>query len=191
MNHPTREIASISTGYQTRKAVDPEELGTHFLLQIRDFDKDRTRIDADNMVRFSPSPSSRDRVLQADDVVFLSRGLKNFAFSLPALPPPTLASSYFYVLRPEDTITGPYLAWYLNQPVAQDHFRRLGTAGANMPIITRRVIESLKVQVPDLETQQRITELDALASTQTKLFAELAERKRALVSAACRQAISK
>jgi restriction endonuclease S subunit len=143
------------------------------------------------MIRFTPSPSSSDKPLQANDVVFLSRGQKNFAFSLPDLPHPTFASSYFFVLRPEAKITGPYLAWCLNQPAAQRHFAKLGTTGAHMPIITRDVIETLKVPLPDLETQQRVAELDSLAVTQARLLAELARKKRALVNAACQHAISK
>lgn len=191
MKLQTREITSISTGYQTRKAVEPESLGTHFLLQLRDFNKERTQINPDNMVRFTPSPSNRDRVLQAGDVVFLSRGQRPFGFALPELPEPTLAASYFFVLRPAASVSGRYLAWYLNQPAAQRHFAKLGTTGAHMPIITRDVIETLKVPLPDLETQQRVAELDSLAVTQARLLAELARKKRALVNAACQHAISK
>ncbi len=185
------EISTISTGYQSRKSIENEEAGSHFLLQIRDFNPDRTQIKSDGMIRFTPNLSSRVEQLQLDDVVFLSRGQKNFAFAVPELPSPTFAGSYFFVLRPKPIITGPYLAWYLNQPAAQHHFKRLATTGAHMPVVTRDVIESLKVPVPDLPTQQKIVDLDALALTQSHLLAELAKKKRALVNAACRQAISK
>lgn len=188
MEFRTSDIAAISTGYQSRKAVENESLGTHFMLQIRDFNPGRTQINADGMIRFTPSPSSRDEPLQPDDVVFLSRGQKNFAFALPELPSPTLAGSYFFVLRPNQTVTGAYLAWYLNQPAAQHHFKRLATTGAHMPVVTRDVIQSLRVPVPDLKIQRQIIELNALAATQTKLLAELAKKKRALADAACMHA---
>lgn len=182
------EIAAVSSGYQSRKTVEHEELGTHFLLQIRDFNPARNRIKADGMIRFTPRPSSRDEPLQPGDVVFLSRGQKNFAFAVSELPGPMLAGSYFFVLRPNSEVLGSYLAWYLNQPPARHHFKRLATAGAHMPVVTRDVIETLKVPVPDLETQQQVTELNRLAATQEALFTELAKKKRSLADAACRLA---
>ncbi len=188
MKLQTREIAEITTGYQARKAVEHEELGTHFLLQLRDFDEGRTQINTGNMVRFTPSASSHGEPLQVDDVLFLSRGQKNFGFAMPGLPGPTLAGPYFFVLRPKPSVSGPYLAWYLNQSAAQRHFKQLGTTGAHMPVVTRDVIESLKVPVPNLATQVKIVELDALAATQAKLLNELAKKKRALVNAACMHA---
>ena len=188
MEYKIPDIASISTGHQSRKAVGNEPFGSHFLLQIRDFDERRGSINTDGMIRFSPLSPDRDQPLQGRDVLFLARGQKNFAFAVRELPHPTLASSYFFVLRPKEIVSGPYLAWYLNQPAAQRHFKRLATTGAHMPIVNRDVLESLKVPVPDLATQRKIVELDALASAQTKLLAELAYKKRTLANAACRHA---
>lgn len=181
----TPEIASISTGYQSRKAVEYEPLGTHFLLQIRDFNPDRTQIATEGMVRFNPNPSSKDEPLRSEDVVFLSRGQKNFAFALPKIPDHCLAGSYFFVLRPKRMITGPYLAWYLNQSAAQHHFKRLASTGAHMPVVSRNVIANLKIPVPNLETQRKIIEIHTLAATHTKLLAELAMKKQILADALC------
>ena len=182
------EVSTITTGYLSRKAVENEADGTHFLLQIRDFNAERTQIDLAGMVRFTPGPSSKGKPLQLNDVVFLSRGHKNFAFSLPELPEPTFAGSYFFVLRPKPMITGPYLAWYLNQPSAQHHFKRLSTVGAHMPVVTRDVLESLMAPIPDLMTQRKIIELNDLAVSQSRLLAELAKKKRMLANAACLRA---
>ena len=182
------DIASIFTGHQSRKAIEDEPLGTHHLLQIRDFDRDRTRLNLEGMIRFSPASLSGDKPLRKSDVVFLSRGQKNFAFALPEMPSPTLASAYFFILRPKEGVSGAYLAWYLNQPMAQQHFKRLATTGAHMPVVTRDVIESLKVPRPDLPTQERIVALDALAQRQSQLLSELADKKRAMVNALCRRA---
>lgn len=186
MEYKISEIASIFTGYQNRKAIENEASGSHFLLQIRDLNGRRTAVDTNGMIRFSPSSPGKEQTLQAGDVLVLARGQKNFGFALGDLPHPTLASSYFFVLRPNETITGAYLAWYLNQPAAQRHFKRLATTGAHMPVVNRDVLESLKLPVPDREAQLKIIELEALAATQTKLLADLAKKKRALATGACR-----
>jgi hypothetical protein len=184
MDSKITDLAAIFTGYQSRKAVEHEAVGTHRLLQIRDFDQERSWVNLDRMIRFSPAISGGDKLLEQGDVVFLGRGQKNFAFALPQIPEPTLAGSYFFVLRPQRMITGPFLAWYLNQSVAQRHIKRLSTVGAHMPVVTRDMLESLKVPTPDLETQRKIIELDALATRQTELLVELADKKRALATEA-------
>ncbi|NDV61082.1 restriction endonuclease subunit S [Puniceicoccales bacterium CK1056] len=188
MDYKISEIATISAGYQSRKAIKNDPDGSHCLLQIRDFNPERTHIDPSDMIRLTPTSSNRDESLRSGDVVFLSRGQKNFAFAVPEFPEPTLAGSYFFVLRPKQEVTGTYLAWYLNQPAAQYHFKRLSTVGAHMPIVTRDVVESLKLPIPSMEIQQKIIKLSALADEQAQLLAQLAKKKHSLANAACMHA---
>lgn len=185
MDQNIRAIAKVSAGYQNRKAIDNELIGTHSLLQIRDFNKDRTQLDTDDMIRFTPPASAQGQELETDDVVFLARGQRNFAFAIPVLPVPTLASPYFWVLRPQESISGAYLSWFLNQPAAQHYFKRMATIGAHMPVVNRDVLENLRVPVPDRATQQKILELDSLAAKQSELLSDLADRQRKLAAAAC------
>jgi len=183
-----KELSTINPGYLNRSAVEPDSAGSHHLLQIRDFDDDRRTIFRDHLVKFTPTSPSKISLLQNGDVVFLAKGAKNFAVVVPDLPSPCLAASYFFIIRPEASLLSGYLAWYLNQPSAQMHFKRLATTGAHMPVVNRDVLGSLKVPVPGLATQRKIVELDALASMQTKLLAELTKKRRALADAACRRA---
>ncbi|MBP9225805.1 MAG: restriction endonuclease subunit S [Verrucomicrobiales bacterium] len=189
MKRILKKLAKISSGYQTRKGVEECSDGSHYLLQIRDFNKSRTSVEMRNMVRISPPGMDPDAHLREGDVLFLAKGQKNFAWCVGRLPNfPILAASYFFVLRPLPEILGEYLSWFLSQEPAQQHFARLATTGAHMPIIRRDVLESLEVSVPDLATQCKIVEIADLAEEQGKLLAELAEKKKALATAACLRA---
>lgn len=189
MTQKLKNLAEVSSGYQTRKGVEERPNGTHYLLQIRDFNKARTSVNTEGMMRISPPGMAPESHLREDDVLFLAKGQKNFSWCVGRLPElPTLAASYFFVLRPRPEVEGEYLAWFLNQEAAHRHFARLATKGAHMPIVRRDVLESLEVPVPDLATQRKIIELADLAEEQGKLLAELAEKKQALATAACLRA---
>ncbi len=189
MTRKLEKLAEVSSGYQTRKGVQERPDGTHYLLQIRDFDKTRTSVNMEGMMRISPPGMDSDSHLRTGDVLFLAKGQKNFSWCVGRLPErPILAASYFFVLRPRPEVQGDYLSWFLNQGGAHRHFARLGTTGAHMPIVRRDVLESLDVPVPDLATQRKIIELADLAEEQGKLLAELANKKRALATAACLRA---
>lgn len=191
MNQNLRKLTRISSGYQTRKGVEECPNGTHYLLQIRDFNKDRTFVESSGMMRISPPTVDPEAHLRQGDVLFLAKGQRNFAWSFcPMLEGPVIAASYFFVARPREGVTGDYLAWFLNQEPAQRYFARLATTGAHMPIIRREVLEDLEVPLPDLATQRKIIELADLAGKQQRLLADLAEKKKALAIAACLQAAS-
>ncbi len=184
--HPTiKDLAQVRAGYQTRKEVKSIPTGSHALLQIRDFNDERTRIDLENIVRIEPGAINEDQVLRDGDVIFLSKGSKNFSFAPSSLPEPALAASYFFILRPSHSLSSDYLAWFLNLESTKDHLRKYATQGAHMSVVRRDVLESLEVPLPDLETQQKIVELATLAERQHALHAELAEKKKMLATAAC------
>ena len=92
------EIVEVRSGYQVRKVSD-DSAGTHYYLQVSDFNEDRTLINSENMQMISPPRNAGDYELQEGDVVFLSKGQNNFSFAIRSLPKPAIAASYFFVLK--------------------------------------------------------------------------------------------
>lgn len=181
-------LASIRAGHQTREAVEPVAGGAYFFLQIRDFNPDRTELTTGEMVRIDAGSIRDDLLLQAGDVLFLAKGVRTFSYPLGELPGPTLAASYFFVLRPGQEAVPAYLAWFLNLDSTRRHLARHSGFGANVPVVRRDVLEELEVPLPDLATQHKIVALAALMARQQELQAELAEKQRLLYTAACVQA---
>jgi restriction endonuclease S subunit len=184
------ELSVVTSGYQTRSAIEPEPHGSHFLLQIRDFDEARREIERAGITRFTPGLAHSNTILEDGDVVFLAKGARTFAAVVHGLPSPCLAASYFFVLRPKQAVLADYLAWFLNQSASRQYFLKFATTGANMPIVRRDVLTEMEIPVPSHATQRRILEVDALAQRQQVLLAELADKKQLLATAICTQAAS-
>lgn len=183
--HKLGDLADVRAGYLTREAVRNDPEGTHCLLQIRNFSRDRTTVNVPDMVRLTPESRSSVCPLQPGDVVFLAKGANNFAAAISGLPAPTLVASYFFILRPKPAILSGYLAWFLNHESTRALLTRLATTGAHMPIIRRDVLEALEVPLPPLTTQKAIAALDSLRLQEQALLADLARKQQELISSVC------
>jgi hypothetical protein len=185
LHAPLSSVAWIRAGYQSRSTVEESPDGSHALVQLRDFSADRGSLDVSGVARIQPGGINPEQILQEGDVLFLAKGLRNFAFVPELLPSPSLAASYFFIIRPERRILPHYLAWFLNLGSTKKRFSRLSGYSAHMPVVRRDVLEQTLIPLPDLATQQKIVALADLAVRQEKLLVELAEKKKALATAAC------
>lgn len=183
--HKLGDLAEIRSGYLTREAVRNNPEGTHCLLQIRDFSRDRATVNMIDLVRITPETRSSGHPLQTGDVLFLAKGANNFAFAVSDLLAPTLAASHFFILRPKPAIRSDYLAWFLNHESTRALLTRLATTGAHMPIIRRDVLEALDIPLPPVTIQKTIADLDSLRSQEQALLAELARKQQYLISSVC------
>lgn len=172
-------------GYQFRSGIEPDAKGSHYFLQIRDFDEKREQIAEDGLIRITPRSVAENQVLRETDIVFMAKGVHNFAKAVGNLPNPCLAASYFFVFRPDRALLPEYLAWHLNQRNTRRYIARMATVGANMPVVRREVLERLEIPLPDPPDQEKIVKLDRLAKRQHALLLELAEQKQRLATAAC------
>lgn len=179
------DLAQIRAGYQTRKGLQERTDGSHTLLQIRDFNNERTAVDIAGMARISPSAVSQELVLREGDVVFLAKGAKSFGFAVADLPEPSLAASCFFIVRPSRRVDPAYLAWYLNLESTRRTIARQVGQGTRIPVVRRQLLEDLEVPLPSLQSQRLIAAVAELADQQQRLLAQLAERKHLLVTAAC------
>ena len=182
-----RDLAQIRAGYQTRKGVKTTPTGSHVLLQIRDFNEERTEIDMSDLARVVPGAINEEQILRDGDVIFLAKGAKNFSFVPVGLPEPALVASYFFILRPGRKVSPDFLAWFLNLESTKRLLSRLAGKGAHMPVVRRDILESLELPLPPLDTQQKVVELDRLMREQQALFTDLAEKQQTFITAACHQ----
>ncbi len=183
--HKLGDLADVRAGYLTREAVRNNPAGTHCLLQIRDFNRERTAVNAADMVRISPESRASVCPLQPGEVVFLAKGANNFAAVVSDLPAPTLAASYFFILRPVPAVLSGYLAWFLNHESTRALLTRLATTGAHMPIIRRDVLEAIEIPLPPITVQKAVADLDSLRLQEQALLSDLARKHQELISSVC------
>ncbi len=179
------DIAEFRMGYQFRGKVKPDPAGTVRVVQIKDIDPD-LRIRGADLVTVSldrPEPY----LVQADDVLFLSRGHRLYAVLVPEVEPNTIATSYFFILRPNPRVALPaYLAWSLNQPDFQESLRPFHR-GSHVPMVSRADTEELRIETPPLAVQRRILALNDLCDRERRLCAALVEKRRLLARAVSRK----
>lgn len=185
MKKRLKDIAEFRVGYQFRGRVKPDPAGTVRVIQIKDIDAD-LRIRVSDLVPVTierPEPY----LTQPGDVLFLSRGHRLYAVVVPEVGPNTIATGYFFILRPNSRIVLPeYLAWSMNQPEFQESLRPFHR-GTHMPMLSRGDAEDLRIHVPPLDVQRRILELNELLDEERRLSAAIQERRGRLVQAVCRK----
>lgn len=177
------ELSEIHSGYTARGRLDPLSEGGVPALQLRDVGASGAELGPD-FQRYDLDKLSDRYFVRGGEVVFRSRGEPNAAAAIPdPLPEPVVVIVPLVIIRPDiDRVLPEYLAWAINQPDAQ---RRLGAEaqGTSLRMIPMAALEDLDIAVPDLPTQKRIVELDALARQEGQLLRRLAALREKLVSA--------
>jgi restriction endonuclease S subunit len=181
MKQKIKNIATIQIGYPFRKKIEPLSEGTHRVIQMKDFDENRV-LHVEQLTNIKLEGDVGKYLVSKDDILFLSRGHKNFAVMLYDSFEDTVVVSYFFILKVKtENILPEYLAWYINQPIAQKYIYNLARRGTHMPVVPLSEFENLKVDIPDLETQKKIVELNKLLDRENTLLKELQNKRTMLI----------
>jgi hypothetical protein len=176
------DACTVHTGYTARGRLEPTTAGGVLAIQLRDISPEGL-VDPERLTRVQLEGLADRYFVRAGDVVFRSRGERNTASALDErLREPALAVLPMMVLRPNRNVVTPaYLAWAINQPPAQRHFD-MAARGTNIRMIPRSSLDDLELDVPDIETQERIVVIDALAERERELTQVAADTRRKMMS---------
>jgi restriction endonuclease S subunit len=160
------------------------------LLQAKDVDADHLSYRTDALVRFMPKLSGKDRFLKSGDILFMTRGARNFSVLVGKLPDRVLAAACFFVVRIANSeILPDYLCWYLNQSPVEEYLNRFSGRGVHMPVVRRAVLESIDIPLPPINTQKQVSEMTNLLQKEQDLYKNLAEKRKNLMTEICFKAI--
>src|SRR3972149_2762823 len=189
MKKKITEVADIQLGYQFRKKIEPVGDGTHWVIQIRDFNESHL-LNKEALSRVRIDKPSEQYLIHQGDVLFLSRGHRNWAAAIVDDLKDTVAVSHFFVIKRKNaTILPEYLACYINQSPAQEYLHNIARRGTHMPLVTLSAFKGLTVEVPDMATQHQIVELSRLMERENKLLAELQGKRLLLINTISLKAI--
>lgn len=188
MSTTIQDVAEIQIGYQTGSRIQPAPGSAFRLVQASDITDD-LRISRSALLRIEPERDPERYLVGPEDVLFLARGNRNCALVPQGDLENTIASNYFFILRPAESILPRYLAWWINQSAAQ-HFLAERAAGSTVFYIRRADFETLPIAVPSLATQEAIITLEGLRAHEEQLMHELISARRQLVSARALATIS-
>ncbi len=183
-----RDIAEIRTGFQFRGKVEAADDANVAVIQIKDID-DRLKVQVQDLLPVKLDNPEPYRVTQGD-VLFLSRGHRQYAASVSEPVRDTVATGYFFILHPDqDMIRSDFLAWSINQPEFQDSLRPF-TRGSHMPLVSKSDFQDLTIGLPTLAVQDRILALQQLIDRERELTTILQLKRGKLVAAISRELLS-
>lgn len=193
-----RDIAEIQIGYQHRDKGHPITMGstgTHRIIQIKDLDmEERFKNEVierggstpyvwpDSLYQVTPMGNAERYLVSQGDVLFLSRGQRTCAVPILHTLDHTIASNYFYILRPAaDRVDPEYLAWFINQPTTQACLERL-QRGSHIKIIPKAAFADLEMILPPLATQGAIVQLERLRQQEAYTMSRLVQARQRLIN---------
>jgi len=184
-----KTVAEIQSGYPFRGRIDFDPIGTIPVVQLRNFDAD-FNLGQSAMLCVRRLHGAERYALQPGDVLYASKGERNFACAVTDGLAGAIPASYFFVLHPRSSALLPeYLAWYINQPAARTFLRSQAQRGTHMPVIPKSVFETLPIHVPPIETQRSIIALDRLQRREKALTQQLETAKAQLITSVCLRAL--
>ena len=173
-----KDIANLTTGLYTKPSAQADIL----YLQGNYFD-DFGRLDPTVKPQIKLTDNIHKHLLQHDDILFAAKGLHNYAVVYMEEMGRAVASSSFIVLRlSRDLLTEvipPYLAWYLTfNPEVKLFHKQLGTT---IPSISIEKLSKLEVEIPSIEQQNTIVQIQKLRNREKQLVFQLEQQKDYLI----------
>ncbi|CZP19749.1 EcoKI restriction-modification system protein HsdS [Legionella pneumophila] len=163
-------FASITAGHSFRGKI-PETKGSGiYVVQMKDIDTEYS-VNWNAVVETQLFGRQSANWLQRGDILFAARGQRNYAVLIGNELNERLvvAAPQFFVIRlNQPRILPEYLAWFLNQPIAQRYFLSKAE-GSNTPSIRRQELEVTPIILPTLRQQKIIIELAKTISKEKQL----------------------
>lgn len=176
------DACKIQSGLTPRKRLNPSESGGVPAIQLRDVATDG-HLDLSTLTRFEMGDVPARYFAEGGDVLFRSRGERTTATVIDEAAPGSAAVVLpLVLLRPNrEVVTPEYLAWVINQSPAQRHFDK-AARGTSMRMIPRSALNDLVIDLPNLQRQKAIVEIDRLAKREQSLSVLKAERMKDLIN---------
>ncbi|ARH01334.1 restriction endonuclease subunit S [Legionella micdadei] len=163
-------ISTISAGYSFRGKIPELTNSGVYCVQMKDINE--TYNVNWNTVIETILPSRQSPVsLRAGDILFSARGQRNYAALIDAELKERLAiaAPQFFIIRLNvPDVLPEYIAWFLNQTIAQRYFLS-NAEGSTTLSIRKQVLEATPIILPALKQQRTIIELAKTISKEKQL----------------------
>ena len=167
---PIKFCAEVLPGFSLKKAVVHNPEGTHQIILAKHLPQFGPYHFLDeHELRIIPERPVKKYLLADGDILFMPRGVNNYAVIVEAIPPNAVAAGSFYLLRVRNGLEPAYLAWVLNQTSVQTNIAAIRT-GAGTPLVSRALFKEIKIKLPPIDEQRRIAKIGRLIDKEKKLL---------------------
>jgi restriction endonuclease S subunit len=181
MIQPLKNIASIQFGVYDK----PEPIGDVLYLQGSNFNSafPKTFVSKDKV--------SPNHLLKDGDILIAAKGFRNTAIRYSASLGPAVASSMFFVLKPDTSKVIPdYVTLFLNDMKTQNLLRSL-SGTTTVPTISKKDLAEIQIPLPSISQQMKIVSVMQQWQEEKKLTQRLIEKKDVFYSSLFNQLIQK
>ena len=146
-----KDISDLQFGFYEK----PKEEGELLYLQAKNFNN-YGLFDGSVDGWIDVDEKSKNHILEDGDILFVGKGMRNFAWKYSAEIGKAIASSIFYVIKPKrELVDSDYLVTIFNSIKYQSFFQALG-AGSSIPSIRKNELEAVEIPLPSMEIQKKI-----------------------------------
>jgi len=167
------DCAEVRPGFSAKGSIGDEPGGTLQVITAQHITKGEPyRYREEHKLLIVPPRSAAKYLVAPGDILFMSRGINNYAVLLQEVPPESIAPLTFFILRPKPHVVPAFLAWTLNQETVKARLNELRT-GAATPMIPRQEFGEIPIPLPPLEIQRQIARLADLQVRESLLLQKL------------------
>ena len=162
-------------GFSAKGAIIDELDGTVQVVMAQHLTKgEQYHYRPEHRLKITPPRNGEKYLIKPGDILFMSRGVNNYAVLIEDIPQPAIAPLTFYILRPRGEVIPAYLAWCLNQEPAREQISSIRT-GAGTPMVPRNGLAEITIPLPPLDVQQQLATFADLQAREAKLLRELVD----------------
>lgn len=118
--------------------------------------------------------------LKKDDLLFAAKGTSNYCLLYDGSAGNIVASSSFIIIRlMKEDVLPEFLCCFLNTPSILEKLKN-SAVGTGIQVIPQSVLGDIQLDIPSLEVQKAIIELNRLRKESESIHNEINELKRSL-----------
>lgn len=186
MNIKLSEVADIYLGQPIRDRIVNEPDGDHWIVQIKDVDKD-SGISQETLYRTHIKGRTGPRLIKKGDLLFVSRvfrGSLPYSVLVDVGLPNLVAAPTFHILSAnKERVRAEYLHWFINSEIHGGKFFKQNAMGSSVLNIPKNVLNEMEIVLPPLQEQDRFIKLIQAANREKEIMQTLVEKRRAFMEA--------
>lgn len=171
----------LFSGYSFREKIENNPYGSIGILQMKDINDNYSSFDYNNIDKVNDFIFKDKFYLQKNDILFVSKGLNNYAIAIEDINFRIVPSATFFVIRVnEKKILPEYLVWYINQKDAQNYLSEK-KAGTYVPNLNKQDIMELPIKVPSIKMQKAIATTSILLNKEIEILERIKTNRKELI----------
>lgn len=175
------ELNGLFSGYSFREKIEHNPNGDVGILQMKDITDNYLSFDYQNIDKSNDFIFKDKFYLKKNDILFVSKGVNNYAIAIENINFKVVPSATFFVIRVNEKLIIPeYLVWYINQKEAQNYLNEK-KAGTYVPNLNKQDVMELPIKVPPLEIQKAIAQTAVLLNKEIEILDKIKNNRKELI----------